>query len=100
MQRSPEIHDIWADVETKELAVLDEFGTRGTVGDLHYNVVKRFADLREQHRFGVAVYVSNLSPKDIPGLYDGRIASRVSCGTVFCLKGEDRRFPKGSASQP
>lgn len=97
MARSPDIHDIWANVETKDLAVLDELGTRHSVGDLHYGVVKKFADLREQHQHRVTVYVSNVPPKEIPGLYDGRIASRVLCGTVLRLEGEDRRFVRSPA---
>ena len=76
----------------KELAILDELGTRNRVTDIEYSVVKRFADLREQQNARAAIYISNLAPGEIgSNLYDGRIVSRLTCGTWFELKGNDRR---------
>jgi len=84
----------WSRIAAKDLAVLDELGCRQKVGDLHYGVVKRFADVRDQESNNVAIYISNLSPSQIAAAYDARIGSRILCGTVFKLDGKDRRFAK------
>lgn len=76
--------------KTCVLAVLDEIGTTQKTGDLLYGVVEDFADYRARHRH-VAVYVSNLDVPRIAELFDDRIASRLTCGTVFELTGPDRR---------
>jgi chromosomal replication initiation ATPase DnaA len=83
---------IWYAVKAKHLAILDELGARERVTDLGYSVVKRFADLREQHAKRVAIYISNVAPEAIAKLYDDRIASRVLSGTCFHLQGADRRL--------
>lgn len=75
----------------KHLAILDELGTRLNVGDLAYSVVKRFADVREIEARRVAIYISNVPPAKLAELYDDRIYSRLTCGTVFELTGDDRR---------
>jgi len=75
-----------------DLIVLDELGTRQQVGDLHYQAVKEFADWRERTGRNVAVYISNHSPDVLEGLYDYRITSRLTCGTVFALTGKDLRM--------
>lgn len=75
----------------KSLAVLDELGAREKIGDLGYGIVKRFCDAREQQAGRASIFTSNLPPHAIAGLYDDRIASRVLCGTIFELKGKDRR---------
>lgn len=81
----------WSAVREKHLAVLDEVGARATVGDLHFSVVKKFADLRELYAQRAAIYVSNVAPRSITSIYDDRIASRLLAGTVFHLDGADRR---------
>lgn len=78
-------------VGSKHLAILDELGTRANVGEVGYKVVKRFADVREAEAHRVAIYISNVAPHELAGIYDDRIASRLLCGTVFELKDEDRR---------
>jgi len=92
MRESPvEVQGEFQRIAEKGLAVLDELGQRGTVGDLHYSAVKKFADARELHASRVAIYMSNLGPKAFAELYDDRIWSRVLCGTRYELAGEDRR---------
>jgi DNA replication protein DnaC len=87
-------------VKLKQLAVLDEIGTRGVMtgprADLHYRSIKEFADARTGK---ATIYITNLSPKGKDGnpsplvtLYDDRLFSRIACGTWFELKGEDRRM--------
>jgi len=91
MNHDEELYGRWEAIQARELAILDEIGCRQQVGDLHYAIVKRFADLRELHAGRIAVYVSNIGPNDVPALYDGRLASRLLCGTWYELKGKDRR---------
>jgi DNA replication protein DnaC len=81
--------DLWPYLAATGLAVLDEVGARANVGDLHYQVVQRFADCRDCKP---AIFVSNLAPDQIGKLYDDRIASRLLCGSWFELSGEDRRM--------
>ncbi len=90
-----EVATTWAAIETTELAILDELGTRKNVGDLHYGVVKRFSDARELSGNRPAIYISNISPDGLRGVYDARINSRILCGTWFELVGKDRRFDYG-----
>ncbi len=82
---------LWARIQTKHLAILDELGARERVTDLGYSVVKRFCDLREQFAGRVAIYIGNVQPEAIPRIYDDRIASRVLCGICYHLDGGDRR---------
>jgi len=72
-----------------DLAVLDELGLHSPTSDFEYDAVKRFADWREDRP---VIYVSNQAPEMIRKLYDRRIWSRLTCGTVFELTGPDRRL--------
>ncbi len=85
------VRETWEMIAGKNLAILDELGTRQNVSDYHYATVKRFADARELHAGRVAIYISNLSHAELTKLYDSRIVSRLICGTRFELKGRDRR---------
>ena len=81
----------WRMLPDRGVAVLDELGTRTRDTDAHYSVIKRFADAREEAN-RVAVYISNLSPRDLAEQFDDRIADRLLCGTIFNLAGESRRM--------
>ena len=83
---------MWQSVECASLATLDEIGCRERVGELHYSCVKKFTDFRDLKKKRVAIYISNVEPGDIDSLYDNRIASRMLCGTLIHLQGQDRRF--------
>lgn len=80
---------IWARIGKSPLIVLDELGCRNNVSDAHYEVVKDMVDNR--HRKPLAV-LSNLPLATIGKLYDDRIVSRLSAGTVVELSGIDRRL--------
>ena len=80
---------VWQRIGECQLAICDEVGARERIGDLHYQAIKRFADLRD-HR--PAIYVSNCHPDALGKLYDDRIVSRVLCGTWYECQGEDRRM--------
>ena len=86
--------------ELPGVAVLDELGEQPATGThwterLQSELVKAFADWRITTASSVAIYVSNLSPDDFREHYDGRIASRVLCGTWYELTGADRRLLAG-----
>ena len=69
------------------LAALDELGAH-VAKDFEYDAVKKFADWREDQP---TIYVSNQPPRKMIDLYDRRIASRLTCGTMFELVDRDRR---------
>jgi len=71
------------------LAVLDEIGAPVSAKDFEYRCVKAFVDWREDQ---AAAYLTNLPPHSLGEAYDRRIASRLTCGTIFELTGPDRRL--------
>lgn len=75
---------------TASLVVLDELGLPRSGGgrDFDYSAVKQFVDWRECR---AAIYISNHSPEKIGKLYDTRMESRLTSGTVFELRDRDRR---------
>lgn len=85
-QREWDIWDCWS---RWQLAVLDEVGVRDHPSDFEYGVVKRCIDLRSGKPL---IVMSNVDIDEIERLYDDRIASRMSAGTVVRLQGEDRRL--------
>ncbi len=86
-----EVENEFKVIGQKQLAVLDELGARANAGDLGRSTVQRFADAREMFGGRVAIYCSNLAPAELAQVYDDRIASRLTCGTIFKLDGQDRR---------
>ena len=76
------------------LLILDEIGERSKAGDLLYTTLKGILDYREFNHRRVAVYISNLSPAELAKLFDDRIASRLTAGSVLKLTGPDRRMEK------
>jgi len=77
-----------------ELGVLDELGSRERVTDHHYNLVKRFIDMRHGRPL---ICITNLPLASVRGpsiqsIYDDRVASRLAAGTVIQVAGDDRRL--------
>jgi len=87
----PDSHERQKRIQEAALAILDELGEREKVADLQATTIKKFLDAREFHNHRVAIYISNLTPDQLPDVYDDRIASRLLAGTVFELTGPDRR---------
>ena len=79
----------WGWVRRADVAVLDELGTRATGTDLHYAALRRFLEIREDLPF---LGITNLEPSALAKAYDDRVLSRLACGTIYQLGGEDRRF--------
>ncbi|MBL8825374.1 MAG: hypothetical protein JNM18_00215 [Planctomycetaceae bacterium] len=86
-----EVENEFRVIGEKSLGILDELGARANAGDLGRSVVQRFADAREMQAGRVAVYISNLTPAELARVLDDRIVSRIACGTIFRLDGNDRR---------
>lgn len=70
------------------LVCLDEIGTREKVSDFAYSVVKRALDTRE---FRPIIVISNVNMQGLEKLYDRRITSRLSAGTIVEATGPDQR---------
>ncbi len=86
-----EVQGEFEHIGKKALVVLDELATRERSSDLHYSAVKRLVDIREQRAHRVAIYISNVEPAELATVYDDRLASRLTCGTILELGGVDRR---------
>lgn len=87
--RSSPWETVWGLPGGPRLVVLDEIGTHVKVSDLEYDALKMFADWREDTP---VIYISNHPSAKMTELYDRRVASRLSCGTVHFLEGPDRRL--------
>lgn len=86
------ITTFWREWESADVTCLDELGSRSSrdkVSDHHYDTIKRAIDLRQEKP---AIWISNLSLEELAQVYDDRIASRLSEGTVIAMNGEDRRL--------
>jgi hypothetical protein len=80
------IGGVWDTWQRASLTVLDEVGQREPT-DAQYDTLKRALDLRE----GLpAVVISNLPMPKLKRVYDDRIVSRLSAGTVIGLTGDRR----------
>ncbi|KKM63048.1 hypothetical protein LCGC14_1515430, partial [marine sediment metagenome] len=56
--------------------------------DFDYSAVKQFTDWRECRP---VIYLSNHGPEEIERIYDERLQSRLTSGTVYELVDRDRR---------
>lgn len=73
------------------LFIVDEIGERTEAGDLLHTTLKGILDDRESHQRRRGIFISNVSPDGIRQLFDRRVTSRLLSGTVFELRGRDRR---------
>ena len=72
------------------LTVLDEIGGRSP-SDFQCETLQRSVDDRDGRP---CVFISNHGPDVIADMFDDRVASRLCCGTVVQVCGEDRRQAK------
>ena len=79
----------WSRLAAAPLIVLDELGCRGAFSDVHYEAVK---NLIEERHCRPLVIISNVRINDLEKVYDARITSRLSAGTMIEVQGKDRRF--------
>jgi hypothetical protein len=90
-RRPVSLLELWEEIGSSYLVVLDEVGSRSSVSDHHYEQVKRLIDVREGKPL---VVCSNLSLPELLSVYDDRIISRLAGGTVVCVHGPDRRVAR------
>jgi hypothetical protein len=80
-------HELWHRWGAANLTVLDEIGIRAPT-DAQYETLKVAID----RRIGKpSVVISNLALAELAKVYDVRIASRLSKGTIMTLTGDRRR---------
>jgi DNA replication protein DnaC len=89
--RAVTAEQLWKEFARASLFVLDELGAKGNVNDWHYEQVKRLLDDREGQP---TLVLSNMGFERLLVLYDDRVVSRLSAGTVVQLEGADRRLNK------
>lgn len=84
--------DLWRLVKSLRLVVVDDLRRPRDIevryGEDHVGKMKRLGDLRVGRPL---IVTSNLSPNEIAGVYDSRVADRFLCGEVVHLSGESRR---------
>lgn len=80
---------VWEDVESVNLLVLDELGTRSRPTDPQQEMLRGIIRRREGKP---TIYISNLDAENLKEIYDDRVASRICSGTLFELTGPDRRI--------
>lgn len=81
--------DIWNGWAKSNLTVIDDFCTREPTS-FQYETLKQAIDKRHRKP---AVFTANLTLEEISRIYDDRIASRLSAGTIVKLEG-DRRLSR------
>lgn len=75
------------------LFVFDEIGVGREASDFRLDLLLEVLGARCDDPVRPFVVTSNRAPAELErDVYDGRVASRVLCGTVFRLDGPDRRF--------
>lgn len=88
---------LWSELASAALVVLDELGTRARVSDHAYECVKRLLDEREGRPL---VCLGNLSLEQLSQVYDDRVCSRLAAGTLLWLDGDDRRLAHATKPPP
>lgn len=79
--------EFWAEWVRNDLTILDELGTREKVSDALYETIKRAIDSRQGK---ASILISNMGLDQLGKVYDDRIASRLTEGTVVELRGDRR----------
>ena len=81
--------EVWREFCEAHFAVLDDIGCQQRVTDHPYHCLKTALDVREG---GSLVCASNLTLAQIDKLFDDRITSRLSAGTVVHVTGDQRQM--------
>ena len=89
--RSVSWNGFWAAVRSTALVVVDDLGARDRVSDHAYETLKKVLDSREGRPL---IALSNARLSELARVYDDRIASRLSAGTLIALDEPDQRLKK------
>ncbi len=79
---------LWQQIKYHPLVVIDELGVRGETTHTQRERIQTVLDYREGRPL---ILISNLDVKTLGAVYDDRIMSRITRGTVITIKDEDRR---------
>jgi len=90
------LQDLWRQITKAELFVMDEFKVRSNPTAFQFESILRFLETRTARptiiTMNTGFDTSGKLLTDIARVYDDRIASRLSAGTIFFLKGDDLRL--------
>lgn len=82
-------YELWKRfVEVPKLLLVDDVAIRSP-SDSAYEIVYELVNRRGRRP---AIYTSNVGPDKLHEVYDGRVASRMLCGSIIRVTGEDRRI--------
>lgn len=76
------------------VVLLDEIGVGAQAGDFKLDTLLEVLNTRCNDPVKPLIVTGNLSPEDLPVMYDDRVSSRALAGTVYRLGGNDRRIAK------
>jgi hypothetical protein len=79
----------WNWLRVAPLLVVDDLGTRGGYTDPQYD---NLLAVLESRKFRPLVVVSNVGLGGLRSIFDDRVFSRLGRGTLFELRGHDRRL--------
>ena len=80
--------DVWDEWTRAAVAAMDEVGTRDRVSDHHFETLLEALNSREGHP---TMFISNSGRTQLARVYDDRVASRLTGGTVVYVKGDQRK---------
>lgn len=81
--------DVWRKfVNEPALLIVDDVGIREPSESM-FEIVYELVNRRGKRP---TIYTSNVNPKDLHRVYDGRVASRMLSGVAVEITGEDRRL--------
>ena len=83
-----QVDDVWEEWSRVPFAIMDEVGTRDRVSDHHFEALLEALNSREGRP---TIFVSNSGRTQLSRVYDDRVASRLTGGTVVYVKGDQRR---------
>lgn len=85
---SVSLRELWRDWERAGIAVLDDISSRQKVSDSQYETL---LDCLDKRQGWPTIYTSNFGRTELAAIYDDRIASRLSAGTVCEIQGDRRQ---------
>jgi DNA replication protein DnaC len=83
------LHEVWSEWSQAAVAVLDDIGSREHVTGSQYETL---LDCLDQRKAKPTIYTSNLNREQLAKVYDDRISSRLSAGTICQVKGDKRQL--------
>ena len=83
------LREFWEEWQRKQLAVIDEIGSRQKTSDAETDLMH---GMLERRRDRATMFISNRTLDELSFLYGAPIASRLTAGKPICVSGDDRRL--------